>query len=245
MRWLLVALALAGCAKAGPSNAIIGGITDAGAQLGDAGGDADEFPEPDASPIDAPPQQLTLAQTTSTAIARANSFFCHDVPSGFARENNYYRVFVPTDHGITTDFHVLEVTFGIEFASAGTGTQQPGKIVVGTYSGPIGGTTLDVTQMRAISSVDIQIADGEGIRQTVPITADIAPTTNLIVQLTIPDGLADGNIFVIGSNGSGERRPGYTLAGKCNFKVPTSMFSISTARGFDEADIVLIVTAST
>jgi hypothetical protein len=244
MRWLLVALAVAGCAKAGPGNSIVGGITDAGSELGDGG----VRPEPDASSIDAPPGQLALVQTTSTAVAVGNSFYCREPKTGFARENNYYRVFVPADHGITSDIHVIDVTFGIEYAAAGPagGKQQPGEVVVGTYSGPIGGTTLDLTQMRAITSVDIQVPDGEGVRQTVPITADIAPTTNLIVQLTIPDGFDDGNVFIIGSNGDGERRPGYTKATNCNFNVPTSMLSISSARpDLNEADVVLIVTAST
>ncbi|HSS01342.1 MAG TPA: hypothetical protein VLM79_29990 [Kofleriaceae bacterium] len=247
MRWLLVALAVAGCAKAGPGNSIVGGITDAGTEVGDGGvrPDAGDFPEPDAS---LPPGQLVLVQTTSTAVAVDNSFYCREPKTGFARENNYYRVFVPADHGVTSDLHVIDVTFGIEFAAAGPagGKQQPGTVVVGTYSGPIGGTTLDLTQMRTISSVDIQIPDGEGVRQTVPITGDISAATNLIVQLTIPDGFDDGNVFIIGSNGDGERRPGYTKAMSCNFNVPTSMFSISSPRpDLKEADVVLIVTAST
>ena len=243
MRWLLAALAVGGCAQAGPGNSIIGGIGDAGTGPSDGGGrgDADV-------PIDAPPGQLVLVQTTSTAVATDNSFYCRVPETGFAFENNYYRVFVPADHGITSDLHVIDVTFGIEFAAAGPagGKQQPGKVVVGTYSGPLGGTTLDLTQMRTITSVDIRIPDGEGVRLTVPIAADIAATTNLIVQLTIPDGVADENVFVIGSNGDGERRPGYTKATDCSFNVPTSMLSISTARpNLKEADIVLIVTAST
>jgi hypothetical protein len=228
MRWLLVALAVAGCAEAGPGNSIIGGIGDAGT-------------EPGGGP-------LVLVQTTSTAVASENSFYCYEAKTLFARENNYYRVFVPADHGVTSDLHVIDVTFGIELAAAGPAgsKQQPGKIIVGTYSGPIGGTTLDLTQMRAITSVDIQIPDGEGTRQTVPVAADIAATTNLIVQLTTPDGFDDGNVFVIGSNGDGERRPGYTMATNCNLNVPTSMRSITTAHpDLKEADIVLSVTAST
>jgi len=243
MRWLLVALAVAGCAKAGPGNSIIGGIGDAGTEPGDAGArpDADD-------PIDAPPGQLVLVQTTSTAVAVDNSFYCREPETGFVRESNYYRVFVPADHGITSDLHVIDVTFGIELAAAGPAgaKQQPGTVVVGTYSGPIGGTTLDLTQMRTITSVDIQIPDGEGTRQTVPIAADIAATTNLIVQLTIPDGFDAGNVFIIGSNGDGERRPGYTMATNCHFDVPTSMLSISSTRpDLKETDIILIATAST
>lgn len=50
MRWLLVCVALAGCARAGKENVIIGGIIDAGPRR-----DASEIP-PDAM-IDAPAVQ--------------------------------------------------------------------------------------------------------------------------------------------------------------------------------------------
>ena len=59
-------------------------------------------------------------------------------------------------------------------------------------------------------------------------------------------GFDDGNVFVIGSNGEGERRPGYIQATNCSFTVPTSMLSISSADPrLKEADVILIVTAST
>ena len=57
MRWCLVCLLLVGCASAGKGNSIIGGLGDAGA--GDARpGTGNNFPEPDASPIDAPARTL-------------------------------------------------------------------------------------------------------------------------------------------------------------------------------------------
>ena len=51
MRWLLICLAIAGCARAGKENSIIGGLSDAGDR-----GDGGIIPGPDAPLIDAPPQ---------------------------------------------------------------------------------------------------------------------------------------------------------------------------------------------
>lgn len=242
MRWFLLSLAIAGCASAGKGNSIIGGLTDAGVR-GD--GNDNNFPLPDASPIDAPLQQVTLSQTVSSAIARNNSFACLvDQSSTITDQNSYYRVFAPADYTLTTTLHITQVTFGIESASAGTGGMQPASVKLGTYTGTLAGTMLDLSKVQPITSADIKIADGEGTTMTVPITADLAPTANLIVELAIPNGQAAGNSFFIGTNTAGERKPGYTRAVGCGFSTPTTMQSVASMNGFGETDILLTVTGT-
>jgi len=241
MRWFLLTLAIAGCASAGKGNSIIGGLTDAGVR-GD--GSDNNFPLPDASLIDAPPQQVTMTQTVSNAIARNNSFACIVNSSGIAFQNSYYRVFSPVDYSLTSTLHITQVIFGIESAIAGTGGMQPATVKLGTYTGTTGATTLDLTKIQPITSANLQIADGEGTTMTVPITADLAPTANLIVELAIPDGQTAGNSFFIGTNTGGERRPGYTRAVDCGLTNPTTMKSVASMNGFGETDIVLTVTGT-
>jgi hypothetical protein len=239
MRWFVVCLVIAGCARAGERNHIVGGIVDGGVRS-----DADDFPEPDASPIDAAPGQLTLSQTTSGTITLKNSFACAD-NSLFTFQNSYYRVFRLADFNITSTLHVTQVDFGIQTATAGSGTQQPARVNLGTYAGTPQGTTLDLAQVRSISSADIQIPNGSGTRMTVPITGDIAATTSVIVELAIPDGTAAGNKFFVGSNAQGERSPGYTRATDCQFNSPTTMQSIADQQGFGQVSLVMTVTGQT
>lgn len=220
VKWCLVSLAIAGCASAGEGNHIIGGITDAGG-----------------------PQQVTLSQTTSAAITPGNSFACTTVP-GLTRENSYYRVFTLADHGISTTFHVTQVDFGIQAALAGAGQKQAGQVRIGTYGVTSVEATLDVTQIRALTSADIQIPDGSGTRVTVPIAGDIAPSERLIVELLIPDGTAAGNQFFIGTNALGEKLPGYLRSPDCGYARPTTMFSVASDRGAGEIDLVLTVTGT-
>lgn len=235
MRRLLICLAIAGCARAGKENSIIGGLTDARPR-----GDATEVPPPDASPIDAPAQQTTLSQTASNAIAVDNSFRC---PDG---ANSYYRVFTLADYSIATTLHVTQVDFGIEFAAAGQGgTNQPATLHIGTYAGPLGDTTLDLSQARMINSVDLKIANGQTTTMTVPITADIAPTASAIVELAIPDAATSGDRFFIGTNTDGERRPAYTLEPVCGFTSPTSMQSIADQFQFGNVHMIMSVTGTT
>lgn len=221
MRRLLVCLAIAGCARAGEPNSIIGGLNDARSHS-----DADDIPGPDASTIDAPPQQVTLTQTASNGITLNNSFGC--VVGGKTLQNSYYRVFTLADFHVTTTLHIMKVDFGIQTAMAGGGAAtQPATVHLGTYGAVPQGTTLDLALVRSLGSVSIQIPNGSATSMSVPITGDVAPTTSVIVELAIPDGSAVGHRFFIGTNTDTEHAPGYTLGPDCGVTTPTSMQSIA------------------
>ena len=240
MRWLLICLAIAGCARAGKENSIIGGLTDAR-----PGGDAETVPAPDGSPFDAPPQQVTLTQTAINGITKNNSFGCVQ-SSGVTLQNSYYRVFKLADYAITTTLHVTQVDFGIETAAAGgSAGSQPATVHIGTYAGTPGAATLDLSMARMVNSMDIKIPDGDATGMTVPITGDIAPTTSVIVELAIPDGTAAGNEFFAGTNTDVERAPGYTLGPDCQINSPTSMQSIADDNMFGTVHLVMSVTGMT
>jgi hypothetical protein len=239
MRRLLVCLAIAGCARAGEQNSIIGGLNDARPHS-----DADDVPPPDASTIDAPPQQVTLTQTASNAITMNNSFGC--VVGGSTLKNSYYRVFTLASFNVTTVLHVQKVEFGIQTAAAGGGAAtQPATVNLGTYGAVPTGTMLDLSLVRSLGSVPIQIPNGSATSMSVPITGDVAPTTSVIVELAIPDGSAAGNKFFVGTNTDTERAPGYTLGPDCGVTPPTSMQSIADDLGFGPVHMVLTVTGMT
>lgn len=235
MRRFLLCLAIAGCARAGKENTIVGGLDDAGSR-GD-GLDASR---------DASPSQITLSQTTSEEIAPDASFDCHDSGNSTST-NSYYRVFALSDHGIASALHVLQVDFGIDAAHAGTGGKQPAMVNVGTYGGTIGANTLNLSLVQPVNSASIQIPDGSGTRMTVPILADIAAGTSVIVELAIPDGRTAKNRFHIAVNAQGERRPAYTFSPECDGASgsPLTMQSAAAAAGKGESDMVLTVTGTT
>jgi hypothetical protein len=80
---------------------------------------------------------------------------------------------------------------------------------------------------------------------TVEVTADVAPTTNLIVELAIPRDDTAGNAFFIGTNTSGERKPGFVRAPTCTHNgVPISLPTNITTIAGREVDIVMTVTGT-
>lgn len=246
MRWLLVGLAIAGCAEAGPPNSIIGGLTDGGDTRpdGDPRIDAGDPPGPDAAVIDAPPEQVTLTQTVVGSISDGNSIACQPKIPGVTRPNSYYRVFALSDYGIATTLHVTEVAFAIEDATSGAGPDQPATINVGTYGVTPVGDTLDLLQVRPISSTPIRIPDGHLGRMAVPVAADIPATTNLIVELAIPADAQVQNEFFIGTSTDGERKPGYLRAQTCGFANPTTLQRIALDKHLGDIDIILTVTGT-
>lgn len=239
MRRLLVCLAIAGCARAGEQNSIIGGLNDARPS------DADNVPPPDGSTIDAPPQQVTLTQTASNAITLFNSFGCV-TGTGVTRQNSYYRVFRLADFGVTTTLHIMKVDFGIQTAAAGGGgATQPATVNLGTYGAVPQGGMLDLSVVRSLNTMAIQIPNGSGTSMSVPITGDVAPTASVIVELAIPDGSAAGHKFFVGTNTDAEQAPGYTLGPDCGVTPPTSMQSIADDNGFGPVHMVMTVTGMT
>jgi hypothetical protein len=239
MRWFLVCLAIAGCARAREQNSIIGGLNDARPS-----GDAGSVPLPDASTIDAPPGQVTLTQTASDAITADNSFGC--VLGGKTLANSYYRVFTLADYNVRTTLHITSVSFGIQTAMAGGGAAtQPATVNLGTYGTVPQGTTLDLAQVRSLATMAIQIPNGSVTAMTVPIAGDVAPSTSVIAELAIPDGSMAGHKFFIGTNIADERAPGYTLGPDCGFTTPTSMQSIADDLGFGQVHIVMTITGTT
>lgn len=236
----LVCLAIAGCASAGKGNSIIGGLTDGGPNT-----DAHDFPAPDASQIDAPPNQITLSQNASETVTGGNSFACLDTNTGTVLENSYYRVFALDNFGLRGTLHVTQVDFGIDVADAGpNATQQPAQVMIGSYGGTPDAPTLDLAQVRMISMVDAKIPNGTGTRLSVPITGDVAAGSALLVALTVPDGSQAQSKFKIGSNSQGERSPGYTRAPDCGYVAPTMMLTVARDIHRNEADIILSVTGT-
>src|SRR6185312_17304134 len=169
--WFLVALV--GCAQAGAPGA--------------APGDADEgghmsFPDadpnrPDAPvrpidafvpPIDAPPGMTTktLDENTSDTLAGDTSVACGYTGTHIGtKASQYYRVFALSDFGISTDFHVSQVSFQVEDCESIDTDCTTVNVDVGTYTPAPTGTSLTgtFTQLAtATATVPTVVEDDNG-----------------------------------------------------------------------------------
>jgi hypothetical protein len=254
---VVLLVAGAGCSKAvppgGDPDGPPGDDTPDAANTTDAPSRFDALPDgppaidaaPDASiaPVD-----VTLAQATvntAASILAGNSIGCNNTADNTTRENSYYRAFTLSEHGVTGPLTIASVRFGIEDAQGFPGTNQPATIRIHTYTGAVG-TTLNLAQLTMVAEANFNIMDSATALRNVPIAATI-PSGTFVVELLIPDGDpgglgALGPLFFLGSNASGETKPGYLRAPECGITAPTVPGSISP--GFPGMHMIMTVAGS-
>ena len=153
--------------------------------------------------------------------------------SGITSDNQYWRSFILADFGITNDFAVTMVEFGIEQATAGVGGVQP--MTVNLYTTdlvfPTGTLTL-------IGTADVMVPDQALSLFQIPVTGTAPAGSELVVEISIPADTGDGNTFYPGANSLGESAPSYISSAGCGITTPTTYASI----GFVTCQLVMSVT---
>lgn len=161
-------------------------------------------------------QAATVWQNTNrTTIITNNSISCN--LAGNQTNSSYWRAFLPSFYGHTGSFTVSSVRIGIEEALAGSGGSQPFTVRIWANTGgsfPAGTRTL-------IGTADTTAANGTLYFQDIPVTATPQPaTTEIVVEIFTPDGIAVNNRFFIGSNNLGESKTSYISAADCGAPNP-------------------------
>lgn len=179
------------------------------------------------APVGAACGNTFLTQSAAQTIAVGNSVSCNS--DGFIHaENSYYRAY---DLAAFIDgFDVCSVDIGIDRARAGA-TTQPVTLNIYANTGdafPAGASTLLATSAIALSDQTATVLN-------VPISARVPAGAQLVVEVFTPDGRADGNAFLMGSNALGQSAPSFLRAPNCGVFAPTQ----NVAGGFPQMQIVL------
>jgi hypothetical protein len=231
MRPLLLSLiALAGCAEAGRIE--FGGRPDGSIVLIDSS--IMQRPDAFVQPIDAPPGVMmkTLTQTTSGALVQNTAPACGN--STGTDVNDYYRVFDLAGAGITTDFHVTQVTFQVDYS-----TGQSPSVHIGTYTGTPG-TTLNVNNMATVTTKPATVpSTTTGATVNVDFTGTTIPAgSKLLFEIDSPAG----STLYMGANTGGESASGYIMATACSINSPTDISTVST--DYPTVDLLMTVTGT-
>ncbi|HMS40723.1 MAG TPA: hypothetical protein PKE69_10885, partial [Pyrinomonadaceae bacterium] len=109
---------------------------------------------------------------------------------------------------------------GIEDSVIGTGANQPLTVRIYTNMGgafPAGTRTL-------IGTTNTTVVAGTLFFQDIAVTAPTQPvTTEIVVEIFTPSGIAAGHRFFIGSNALGQSAPNYISAANCGAPNPTNV----------------------
>ena len=182
----------------------------------------------------APPAQScpsTITHSTSQAIT-PGSIACTNGTNHF--DTSYWRAFNMATFTGSQQYNVTGVSFGIETCSSGNGLGQPVTVRLYTNSGGAfpGGTRTQ------IATKTITVMDQAQSVLNVPLTVSVpAGTSELVMEVFTPNGIAANNAFYIGSNAAAQTGPSYASSANCGNPTPTD----TAALGRPDMHIVLNV----
>ncbi len=230
-----------GCAKGMSS----GDGDDTGDDTSDGTGDGtgDGIDQPDASVVDRadaaphedPPDagdtgggEVTITHSNSMALEASTGVSCQ---SGFGdKKNSWYRVFDLPAMGIDGRVDVDQVTFGVQEASAGDGSQ-PVTVKLHRLQGD-----FVVANLTQIGTAKVTVPDETLTIVDVPISATVQAGSTLVAEITVPNGEFRGDYFFPGANSSGQTGPTWVKS-ECGGPQPEDAASL----GFPDFHLVLAV----
>lgn len=167
-------------------------------------------------------QQLT--HSLSQTIDDGNSVACNfrDINGNiiYVEQNTFYRAFDLDDFGITSDYDITSIDYGIERLENAPAGGYPVTVGIYTVSGTFPSGTLTL-----VTEVTENLQDQALVIRNLPMTATIGASEEFVVAISIPsDDPNDGGLgqvkFQIGSNDDGETDDSYISAPDCSLNQP-------------------------
>jgi Divergent InlB B-repeat domain len=165
------------------------------------------------------PCPAVITQSSSQAITPNNSVSCNDgPPASYHHDTSYWRAFNMASVNGSQQYNVTSVSFGIDVANDGGNQGQPITVRLYTNNGAAfpGGSRVQ------IAGTTINVLDQTQTILNVPLAATVpAGTSQLVMEVFSPSGIAAGNSFFIGSNAAAQTGTSYASSADCGNPTPT------------------------
>lgn len=171
--------------------------------------------------------QISITHSTSQEITAGNSIACTPDEGATTTDNQYLRTFTLADFGITQDFDINQVSFGIENLSS----TRDVTVNLYTLSG-----AFTYANLTSIGTTSISLASQSLSIVDVPVSGTAPSGSTLVVEVAVGD-FSGEDAFFIGSNSLGRTAPSYLASASCGFTEPTDTAEI----GFPNMHIVMNV----
>lgn len=184
----------------------------------------------------------TLTYSLSQVVEDGNSRAC-ELSSGIIENTTFYRNFKLSDFGITTNYSITDVEFGVEKLINAPATGYPVKVQIYTVSGGFPEGT-----MTKIAEVTKNLEDQTLTLVEVPISATITTAVDeFVIAVDVPSsstvsGGGSGITFQIGSNDDGETQSGIRHFSYYSSTVcPDSDIATFSSKGFNDVHLIMNV----
>lgn len=186
--------------------------------------------------------QTTITQSTAQTIGTGTIACNTGTPATGSSDNRYFRAFDLSASGITTDFNVTAVQFGIQSLSNPpvAGYSVLVKLYGTTATFPAGFTNTTTTGYTLLGQATYTATTASiGTIVNVPLVATIPAGNKLILEVGYAANTT--SIIFLASNGAGQSGPSYILAPGCGLNAPATLASI----GFPNAHLIFNVVGAT
>ncbi|MGD8440673.1 MAG: hypothetical protein PVG53_09060 [Holophagae bacterium] len=182
---------------------------------------------------------VNITQNTDPNTVGTGSIACSGDGGVTVTDNQFLRrFFLNADHGISTQFNVTDVSYGVQTAEDRNIGGRPINATLTLYS-IANGAAFTYANMTSVGSAALSIPD-----QTTQVVLNQAVTgsiidpvsEDLVVEVANPDYTGEFAFF-FGSNDAGQTQPSYLASVSCGFNDPTTFANI----GFPDVHIIYVV----
>lgn len=179
----------------------------------------------------------TITQSNSLTIEPGVGIFCNT--GGITRDNTFYRSFKLSDHGITSDYTISQISYGIEELSGAPTAGFPVTVSIYTTDVEFPAGTLTL-----INEVTEDLNNQSEVIHTTPIAAVIPADSEFVVAVSVESDFSDdgGNNsvkFIFGFNDDGETSDTFIKTDACGQSTPIALSQ--NPHGFAEVHLVMSV----
>ncbi len=165
---------------------------------------------------------------------------CAINPNWFMWDNQYWRRYNPLARGVTGEFEVSALIFGVEVSQPGEqAPTQPGTLKI--FRDPTPGNPAPKAGLVLLRSEAIEIPNLTRALNVVvlltPLQVTGIGTDDLVVCLELPDGSTAQNKFFFGANAAAQTSPTYISSTHCSLAEPTDL----AALGFSNSHMIFDV----
>lgn len=180
----------------------------------------------------------TISQSSSLTITPGVGIYCN-TSGGITRDNTFYRSFKLSDHGITSDYTISKINYGIEELSGAPASGFPVTVSIFTTS-----ATFPTGTLTLINEVTENLNDQSEVLHATPIAAVIPAGSEFVVAISVEsdatiDG-GNGNVkFILGANNEPETGDTFIKTVACGQPTPASLST--NPNGFASVHLVMSV----
>jgi hypothetical protein len=170
-----------------------------------------------------------ITQSSSQTVSPTGSVACGSQANGYTADNSYIRVFKLSDYGITNNYKITNVSFGVQTVNSSF----PVEVNVYNWTGtfPTGTATLLGT-----ANVNLTTASaGTVVNTGTNLTTTVNAGSTFVVEIFHDGDVTPAQSFYMGTNPGAQTGPSYLSSETCGITTPTAtgtgaLAAFSTAR---------------